>query len=54
MAETRKFMPQAMAASIEALFRLLGRPDSKFRKAALCLDKFVKSTCSYKKNSWAK
>ena len=28
MAETKNFMPQAMAAIIEALFRSLGRPDS--------------------------
>ena len=35
MAETKNFMPQAMAASIEALFRLLGRPDIQYRKADL-------------------
>ena len=55
MAEIKKWMPQAMAASIEALFGLLGRPKNKFRKAALCLEKFVKATCLYKKkNSWGK
>jgi hypothetical protein len=54
MAETKKFMPQAMAASIEALFRLLGRPDIQYRKAALCLEKFVKATCSYNKTQLGK
>ena len=47
MAEIRKWMPQSMAASIEALFRLLGRPAPQFRKATLCLKKIIKALCSY-------
>ena len=54
MAEIRKWMPQAMAASIEALFRLLGRPAPQFRKAALCLEKFIKAMCSYTKTQLGK
>ena len=38
-----------MAASIEALFHLLGKQEPKFCKAALCLEKFVCETCSYTK-----
>ena len=49
MAKIRKWMPQAMAANIEALFRLLGRPEIKFRKSALYLEKCLKTICSYKK-----
>ena len=54
MAEIRKWMPQAMAASIEALFRLLGRPAPQFRKSALCLEKIIKALCSYKKTQLGK
>ena len=43
-----------MAASIEVLFRLLGRPAPQFRKAALCLEKFIKAQCSYTKTQLGK
>ena len=36
-----------MAASIEALFIVLGYPDLKKRQSPLSLDKYFESICSY-------
>ena len=49
IAETRAFIFVAMAASIEALFCIFGRPQPELRKSPLCMEKFVKATCSYEK-----
>ncbi len=38
---------QAMAASIEALYRILGFPDEEARQLCLSMDKFLESKCSW-------
>ena len=48
-AEVHKHMLVAIAASIEALFLLLGFPQDHLRQNNLSLDKFYESTCSYKR-----
>ena len=48
-AEVHKYMLVAIAASIEALFLLLGFPQDHLRQNSLSLDKFYESTCSYKR-----
>ena len=40
LAEVKKFMPQAIAAAIEAIFVLLGSPDLEVREMALSYKKF--------------
>ena len=46
-AQTKEFMKHAMAASIEALYMILGYPDIKKRQNPLSLDKYFESVCSY-------
>ena len=38
-----------MAASIEALYIIVGFPETDLRQNALSLDKYFESTCSYKR-----
>ena len=45
--QTKEFMKHAMAASIEALYMILGYPDIKKRQNPLSLDKYFESVCSY-------
>eukprot|EP00957_Ditylum_brightwellii_P210146 15364609-Ditylum_brightwellii.AAC.1 len=40
---------QAMAASIEALFILMGFPEPHRRRNAVCMEKFLAAMCSYEK-----
>ena len=42
-------MKHAMAASIEALYIILGFPDVERRQDPLSLDKYFESVCSYKR-----
>jgi len=49
IAETRRRMPQAMAASVESLFILLGFPDPAIRRSPLSMDKYYQAQCSYSK-----
>ncbi|MGH3053954.1 MAG: hypothetical protein ACRDL7_03130, partial [Gaiellaceae bacterium] len=49
IAEIKQRMPQAMAASIEALYRILGAPAEEIRQSALSKDKFFESKCSYER-----
>ena len=46
-AQTRNKMKHAMAASIEALYIILGFPEFEKRQDCLSLDKYFESTCSY-------
>ena len=48
-AQTKNKMKHAMAASIEALYMILGYPDVEIRQNPLSLDKYFESTCSYKR-----
>ena len=48
-AQIRSKMKQAMAASIEALYIILGFPEVDKRQDALSLDKYFESVCSYKR-----
>ena len=47
--QTREIIKHAMAASIEALYIILGFPDIKQRQDALSLDEYFESVCSYKR-----
>ena len=47
MADIRRHMPTAMAASIEALFLILGRDDLPNRRSNISMDKFAVSKCSW-------
>ena len=49
MAEIRGYIKYAIVASIEALFILLGFPETEKRRLALSIDKFLKSDCSYQR-----
>ena len=49
IAEVRGRMKQAMSASIEALFILLGYPEPERRKNAVCMEKYLAAMCSYEK-----
>ena len=49
MADLRRFILQAMAASIEALFRIFGFPAEVIRRVPLSLDKYYHATCSTQK-----
>ena len=49
MAEVRLFMRLAIVASIEALYRIFGRPQTEFRKSPLSMEKFVRAKCSHEK-----
>ena len=46
MADIRRRITYAMAASIEALYVILGDPDESIRRNALSLDKFFEAICS--------
>ena len=48
-AQTRENMGHAMAASIEALYIILGFPDLEKRQNPLSLDKYFESVCSYER-----
>ena len=48
-AQTKELMKHAMAASIEALYIILGFPEIEKRQNALSLDKFFESICSYER-----
>jgi len=49
IAEIRSRMPQAMAASVESLFLLLGYPDPTKRRSPLSMDKYYQAQCSFSK-----
>jgi len=49
IAEIRPRMPQAMAASVESLFAILGQPDILSRRSPLSMDKYYQAECSYTK-----
>jgi len=49
IAEIRPRMPQAMAASVESLFLLLGYPEPTKRRSPLSMDKYYQAQCSYSK-----
>ena len=48
-AKTRTKMKHAMAASIEALYIILGFPEVEMRQDCLSLDKYFESICSYER-----
>ena len=48
-AQTRENMGHIMAASIEALYIILGFPDLEKRQNPLSLDKYYESVCSYER-----
>lgn len=48
-ADVQRYMLTAMAASIEALFSLLGYPNERVRRSALSMDKFASALCSWRK-----
>ena len=47
MANIWRFLRPALAASVEALFIILGEPDEKLRKSPLSMDKYYESRCSH-------
>ena len=47
MADTWEYLKPALAASVEALFILLGFPKEHLRKSDLSIGKFYESLCSY-------
>ena len=47
MVDIHGYLTTALAASIEALFVLLGFPDEAVRKSPLTMDKYYESLCSY-------
>ena len=47
MAGTWENLRPTLAASVEALFILLGYPEEELRKRHLSMDKYYKSLCSY-------
>ena len=49
MADIRKHMPTCMAASIEALFQVMGLLLEKVRRSPLSMDKFSAFPCSWEK-----
>ena len=49
MADIPRYIKPTIAASIESLFILLGRPDISRRRLALSREKFLKSACSYRR-----
>jgi len=48
------YLKPALAASIEALFVLLGFPDESLRKSSLSMEKYVDSLCSYSRAQLAR
>ena len=48
-AQVREIITHAMAASIEALYIILGFPETVKRQNALSLDKYFESVCSYER-----
>ena len=49
MADIRRHILTAIAASVEALFIMFGR-DSPYRRSFLSIDKFLRARCSYVKD----
>ena len=49
IADVRSRMPQAMVASAEALFLLLGQPDPTKRRSPLSMEKYYQAKCSFSK-----
>ena len=49
MADLKCFILLAMAASIEALFRIFGSPDQSVRRMPLSMDKYYHATCGTRK-----
>ena len=49
IADVRGRMPQAMVASAEALFLLLGHPDPTKRRSPLSMEKYYQAKCSFSK-----
>ena len=49
IADIRSRIPQAMAASAEALFLLLGYPDVSKRRSPLSMEKYYHAKCSFSK-----
>ena len=47
MAERRQFMVRAVAASIEALCQILGKPEEHCRRDAMLIEKIIESICSH-------
>ena len=47
MADIERYIRRAIAASIEALFIIVGQPDEAVRKLPLSMDKFYQSMCSF-------
>ena len=48
-AQIRSVMPHSMAASIEALYIILGFPDVQIRQDPLSIDKYFESICSFQR-----
>ena len=48
-AQTKELIRHAMAASIEALYIVLGYPEPSIRQDSLSLDKYFESICSHKR-----
>ena len=48
-AQTKELTRHAMAASIEALYIVLGYPETSIRQDSLSLDKYFESVCSHKR-----
>eukprot|EP00957_Ditylum_brightwellii_P085773 6524649-Ditylum_brightwellii.AAC.1 len=49
IADIRPRMKQAMSASIEALFILMGYPEHNMRRNAVRIEKYLTAQCSYEK-----
>ena len=49
MADLRGRMHQAMAASIESLYRVFGFPEEHIRRISISLDKYFQAKCSTRK-----
>ena len=47
MADTWEHLTSTLAASVEALFILLGFPEETMKKSSLSMDKYYESLCSY-------
>ena len=49
IADIRPRMKQAMSASIDALFILMGYPEPHRRRNAVCMEKYLVAQCAYEK-----
>ena len=47
--DVQRYMLTVMAASVEALFSLLGYPNERERRSALSMNKFTSAKCSWRK-----